>query len=67
MWIKYTLNFFSESTGLFRNETKIDLKDLSFSDIKFSRFSAPYNFDVIKEDEGTQMEKTELLCDSVIM
>jgi hypothetical protein len=54
------LNFFSESTGLLGNETKIHLKVFKLSDIKFSRFSAPYNFDVIKEDEGTQMETREL-------
>lgn len=59
------LNLFSENNGLLRNETKNRSQAFELPEIKFSRFSAPYNFDVIKADEGTQMKTRELQCDSV--
>lgn len=47
------LNFFSENTELLRNENKNLHKVFKPREIQFSGFSAPYNFDVIKADDGT--------------
>ena len=60
MWIKIPLNLFSENIVLLRNETKNPSQGFKLSEIKYSRFSVPYNFDVKTADEGTQMETREL-------